>query len=94
MYEEFGGAPAPSGGMLGQFCEMLSVALGGRDDLHLLPVVRKFFSAVETDDVGSGQHGSLGAVRSATHCNREAIMGVFAAEYGIDQFSNHDPPST
>src|SRR5579872_1109507 len=80
--------------VLGQFCEMLPVALGGRDNLHLLPVVGEFLSAVETDDVGSGQRGGLGAVRSVTYCNRKAITGVFAAEHSIDQFCKHDPPST
>lgn len=85
---------APLRRVLGQFCQMFSVPLGGSDDLHLLPVIRKFFSAVETDYIGSGQRGSLGAMRRATHGYGEAIVRVFAPEHSIDQFSNHDPPST
>ena len=43
------------------------------DHLHFLPVIRKFFSTIKTDNVGSRQSRSLGAALGPTDCNGKAI---------------------
>ena len=68
------------GGVLGQFGQALAMTLGGSNDLHLLPVIRKFFTAVEASDVSSGQSSGLGAARCPTNGYRKAIVRVPAAE--------------
>ncbi len=69
--------------LCGVFCQLgnlLAMTLGGSDYLHLLPVVCEFFSAIEADNIGSGQGSSLGAARCATDGYRKAIAIVPAAE--------------
>ena len=81
------------GGVLGQFGQPLPVLLGGGDDFHFLPVVGKFFAAIEADNISSGQGCGLGAALRPTDGNGKAIVRVFAPEQCIQQFCNHDPPS-
>lgn len=77
--------------MLGQFGQVLAMALGGSDDFHLVPVVRKFLAAIETGDVGPGQSGGLGAARTAaTNGDGKAVTGMSATENGVIQSGDHD----
>jgi hypothetical protein len=78
-------------GVLRQFRQMCTVFFGRSDDLHLLPVVREFFSAIEADDIGSRQSSSLGAAHCSTNGYGKAIVSVPAAKQNVDQFLNHDP---
>jgi hypothetical protein len=77
--------------VLCQFRKPFTVTLGGSDDLHFLPVVRKFFSAIQASHISSGQNSGLGAARCPTNGYREAVMSVPAAEHCINQFPKHRP---
>ena len=95
----------PLRGVLGQFGQMLAMAFRRSDDLHLLPVIRKFSAAIETGHIGSGQRCSLRTARCSANRDRKAVAGVPAAEKSVqqsgntaeekvDQSGNHDSPST
>lgn len=69
------------------------MAFGRGDDLHLLPVVCEFLSAIEAGNVGTRKSSSLGASFGVANCDREAITRMSTAEKRFDQFCNHNPPS-
>jgi hypothetical protein len=64
------------------------------DDLHLLPVVRKFSSTIQASHVGSGQRGGLWALSLPTNRYRKAEPGMPATKKHVKQFSYHKAPST
>ncbi len=76
-------------GVLRQFGQMLPVFFGRSNNLHLLPVVAKFFSAIEADDIHPGHRSGLRTVRSSTDRNRKAVIRMAATENCIDEFLNH-----
>src|SRR5437899_2873443 len=75
--------------MLGQFSQVLPMTLDGSDDLHLLPVVGKFFAAIQTSDVGSGQRRGRRTALGATDGYGKAVMGMPAAKESLEQSSDH-----
>src|SRR5207302_7446518 len=77
-------------GVLGQFGEPLPMTLRRSDNLHLLPVVRKLSTAVQTSHVGSRQCRGWGTALSTTNRYWKAIASVPATEKRIDQFGDHD----
>src|SRR5579863_7363082 len=79
-----------SGGVLGQLCRALAMAVGRGDDLHLLPVVGKLLAAIEARHIGSGQSCGLGAARCPANGNGKAVAGMPAAEKCVHQLCNHD----
>src|SRR3954471_22453768 len=78
-------------GVLGEFRDLLAMALRGGNHLHLLPGVRGFFAAIEAGNRGSRRSGGLGAARCATDCYGKAVAGVPAAKENVRQFFNHNP---
>jgi hypothetical protein len=71
-----------------QFCHVLAMFFG-RDDFHLLPVVREFSAAIKADNVGSGQSSGLGAALRVTDADWEAVPGMPATENHIHKFPKH-----
>src|SRR5258708_13732913 len=55
------------------------------DDLHLLPVVGKFSSAIQASYVGSGQCAGLRTTPRPTNSHWEAVPGVPAPEKKVNQ---------
>ena len=78
-------------GVLGQFGQSFAVSLGGGDDLHFLPVIRKFLAAIKTCDIGSGQCSGLWTALCAANGYGEAVARVPAAKKRFNQFFDHDP---
>jgi hypothetical protein len=85
-----GEAKHPLCDMLCQFRAPLTIALRRSDHLHLLPVVGKFFAAIQTGNVGAGQNGGLRTRPSPANSDWETVPRVSAAEEHIHQFSEHD----
>lgn len=79
--------------VLGQFRQLLAMALGGSDNFHLLPIVGELLAAIEANHIRSRQRSGLGAARCPTHGYRKAIASVPASEKRIHEFSDHVPPS-
>lgn len=76
-------------GVLGQFRQALAMTLGRGDDFHLLPVVGKLFTAIETSNVRSGQSCGLGAARCLANGNGKAVARMAATEKCIDKSCDH-----
>src|ERR1700680_1504258 len=64
------------------------------NDLHLLPVVREFFAALQTSNVGAGQAGGLRTPRGAPDRYWETIARVIATENCVKQLYKHSELST
>jgi hypothetical protein len=77
-----------------QGCQTLTMPSGRRDDLHFLPVVRKFSAAIETSYVGSSESGCLRTAGCATNRDGKAVPRVPTTEKRIEQFCDHGAPST
>jgi hypothetical protein len=52
-------------------------------NLHRMPVVRKFFAAIETRNIGSGELSRRVAPRAGTHRNWETVASVAAAKHRV-----------
>lgn len=66
--------------------QRLGVAAGlSIDNLHLLPVVRKFFAAIQAYHVGASQRSSRGAPLSWSVGNRETELFMPATEKHIEK---------
>jgi hypothetical protein len=81
-------------GVLGEFSEMLAMALRGGDDLHFLPVIGKLSATIEASDVGASESGGLRTAHGAANGYREAVAGMLASENSVVQFCQHGSPST
>jgi hypothetical protein len=85
----------PSGDLLGgDRSRVLSSFRWRSDDLHLLPVVGKFSSAIQTRNVRSRQHRRLRSARISPKGYGETITGMPATKYSIEQSCHHGAPST
>jgi hypothetical protein len=52
-------------------------------NLHRMPVVWKFFAAIETRNIGSGELSRRVAPRAGTHRNWETVASVAAAKHRV-----------
>lgn len=64
----------------------------GRDDFHVLPIVRELASAIEADHVGSGEAGRVEATLGTFGRDGEAVVRVPATEDEIEKSVCHIPP--
>src|ERR1700730_13471518 len=63
-------------------------------NLHLLPVIAEFFSAVQAGDIGSGALSRRVATRTGAHRNRKTVASVPAAKERVHQPRKHRVTST
>ena len=70
--------------MLGQFSQVLPMTLDGSDDLHLLPVVGKFFATIQAHDVGTREGSRRVATRPRTNRNGKTAMRVPTTEASVE----------
>jgi hypothetical protein len=73
----------------GQRPRLIVILLDRRDDFHLLPVVRNFFSAIQANHIRAG-NVARSAPQTGAHGNREAIVGVPASEERINKSRYHN----
>jgi hypothetical protein len=74
-------------------CVLASLG-GGGDNLHLLPIVGKFLTAIQARHVRSGQCPGLWPSPLSADGHREAVTRVPATEYCVKQSCQHGAPST
>jgi len=83
------GSENPSGGLFGRKCAYsCGRRLTWRNDFHLLPVVRKFLSAIQANDVSSSGPSGL-ATRPRANCNRKTVSTMPATEERIHHLGKH-----
>ncbi len=72
-----------------KFRDSFATPLRRSDDLHLLPVVRKLFAAIEACDIRSSQRSGLGAAHRPANRNWKAETRVMTTKKDIDKSFNH-----
>jgi hypothetical protein len=71
------------GGVLGQRSELFAVALGGSDDFHFFPVIRKFVTAIETSHISARQGSGLRTASRSADGYGKAVARVTATEKDV-----------
>ena len=86
---------AALGHLLGSECSNVLASFSRRsDNLHLLPIVRKFPATIQAGYVGPGQRSGLGAARRASDGHWKTVTGMSATENCVKHSCHHGAPST